>query len=220
MKPDLHFHCVDLKTLVEHVENQRRAGLRETRRKREIWTACIFALCLEQNENQRFLIGFPARGKPIPVTLDRILAGEIGELDDWDIVLVPDLGPENLSEREFHQCQLVSYCYQSNPSSQDIIEFLEEKKLKFSVGGDLRLVVHLEQAVAFDWVAIGAHLHMRRPKCPYSQVFMLAQTGTIDAPFWSCRQLYPLYLPLKDLDLKSAKSILADRPTYPTIRRL
>ncbi len=203
------------------MEARRHAGLRETRRTREIWAACIFTLCIEQNEHKRFLIGFPVRGrKPVTLTLDQILSGNVGELDDWDLVLVPDLGPQCADEREFHQCQLVSYCYQPEPSSQDIIEFLERKKLKFAAGGDLRLVVHLEQPAAFDWIAISAHLQMRRPKCPYNQVFMVAQTGTVDAPGWSCRMLYPRMLPLQDLDLQSAKVILADRPTFPTVKRL
>ncbi len=146
MKPDFHVYCVDLKTLVERIEGCHQIGAPLTRRMREIWSACIFALCLEHNEGKRFLMGFPQRGTPdrfLPI--GKLLSGEVGELDHWDIVLVPDLGHDGPSVREIHQCQLVSYQRRANPGTQDLIEFLEEKKLKKAVGGDLRLVVHLEQ---------------------------------------------------------------------------
>lgn len=153
--------------------------------------------------------------------MEDLLSGKIGELDDWDVVLVPDLGPDGPQEREFHQCQLVSYCHRANPGTQDLIDFLEEKKLKKSAGGDLRLVIHLEQATgfAFDWVKLAIHFGMRRPKCPYQQVFMLGEFGTPENPVWRCRQLYPHMVWMRDLDLESARQLLLDRPTYPTIQQ-
>ena len=220
MKPNCHFYCVDLKTLVENIENRRRVGVKLKRRIGEIWSACVFALCLEHNEGKRFLIGFPQRGnRPALVTLEQLLSGSIGELNDWDVVLVPDFGPDGPQEREFHQCQLVSYRRRANPGTQDLIDFLEEKKLK-RAGGDLRLVVHIEQETGFefDWVAVAAHLMMRRPKCPYQQVFMLGEFGSPESPHWHCRQLFPLMLPMLDLDRQTARRLLQDRPTYPTIR--
>jgi hypothetical protein len=210
-----HAHFVNVKALVQQVEARKRAGARQNRRTREIWTACVFTLCLEHNEDKRFLIGFPERGLPtVPVTIDQIFADDFGEIEDWDVILVADLGPDGEAKREIHQCQLVSYCYRSHPSSEDLIAFLEEKKVKkCPPGADLRLIVHLDNSkpFAFDWVKISAHFQLRRPKCPYSQVFVLAETGTIENRYWSCRQVYPLMLPMKDMDIETARRVLDDR---------
>ena len=223
MKPDCHFYCVDLKTLVETIESGRRAGAKLKRRVGEIWSACIFTLCLEHNEGKRFLIGFPERGsQPAQATIEDILSGKIGELDDWDVVLVPDFGNDGPQEREVHQCQLVSYRRRTNPGTQDLIDFLEDKKLKKAVGGDLRLVIHIEQETAFefDWVAVAAHLMMRRPKCPYQQVFMVGEFGTEESLHWHCRQMFPRMLPMQDLDRRTARQLIEERPTYPTTQPL
>jgi hypothetical protein len=219
MKPDCHFYCVDLKTLVETIESRRQSGAKLKRRIGEIWSACMFTLCLEQHEGKRFLISFPERGSQSGhATMEDLLSGRVGELDDWDVVLVPDLGPE---ERDFHPCQLVSYRRRENPGTEDLIDFLEAKKLKKSAGGDLRLVVHLEQETGFrfDWVKVAIHLMMRRPKCPYQQVFMLGEFGEAENPYWQCRQMFPLMLPMQNLDRESARRLLQDRPTYPTTQR-
>lgn len=189
--------------------------MRQNRRTREIWTACLFTLCLEHNEDKRFLIGFPGRGVPkVTVTVDQIFADDFGEIEDWDVILVADGGPDGPPDREFHQCQLVSYCFRPHPSSEDLIAFLEEKKVKkCPPDADLRLIVHLDDAkpFSFDWVKISIHFHMRRPKCPYNQVFLLAETGTVENRRWSCWQVYPLGLPMKDMDVETVRRVLDDR---------
>ncbi len=211
-----HACFVDVKTLVQQVEARRSAG-KLNRRTREIWTACIFTLCLENNENKRFLIGFPERGLPNgPITVNQVFADDFGEIEDWDIILVEDFGPGGKEERDIHQCQLVSYCYRQNPSTDDLIEFIETKKIKkCPPGTDLRLIVHLDdqKSFSFDWVKISIHLQMRRPHCPYSQVFVLAETADLERRHWSCRQVYPLMIQLKNLDLETARAILASRIT-------
>lgn len=223
MKPDCHFYSLDLKTLVETIESRRQAGVKLQRRIGEIWSACIFTLCLEHHEGKRFLISFPERGsKPGQASVEDLMAGKVGELDDWDIVLIPDLGPNGPAEREFYPYQLVSYRRRENPSTEDLINFLEEKKLKKAAGGDLALVVHLEQETPFrfDWVKVAIHLMMRRPKCPYQQVFMLGEFGDPEKPYWQCRQMFPLMLPMQNLDRESARRLVQDRPTYPTTERI
>jgi hypothetical protein len=223
MNPDFHVHCLDLRTLIERIEASHRNGEKITRRMQEIWTACFFALCLEHNEGTRFLMGFPERGQPDRlVPLKEIFSGKVGELDDWDIVLVPDSGPDGPIECEIHQCQLVSYQRRQNPSTEDLIAFLEEKKLRKAAGGDLRLVVSLDQATSFhfDWVAISMHLMTRSPACPYQQVSMFGNIRTPEAPLLRCRQVFPRMLPLRDLDMQTVRNLLQDRPTYPTLKRL
>ena len=206
-----HAHVVDLKTLFSHWEELRAARSPMTNRSREILTTCLFALCVENNENKRFLVGFPQLGPGSqPAPLRELFRDGFGEIDDWDVLLVPDLGPDDLSEREIHQCQIVGYRNRSG-GTDDLIAFLEEKKLRVPRDDDLRLIVHLEQATAFDWVRLSIYLQMRRPRCPYSQVFLLAETVREGEPRWSCRQLYPVMIPLRDLDLQSARAVLADR---------
>ena len=206
-------HVVDLKTLFSHWEALRAAGTPMTKRPREILTTCLFALCVENHENKRFLVGFPQLGPGSqPAPLRELFNDGFGEIDDWDVILVPDLGPDDLSEREIHQCQIVGYLNRSG-GTDDLIAFLEEKKLRVPRDDDLRLIVHLEQPTAFDWVRLSAYLQMRRPRCPYSQVFLLAQTGSEREPRWSCRQLYPVMITLRDLDLQSARAVLSHRRT-------
>jgi len=180
---------------------------------REILAICLFTLCLENNESKRFLIGFQQRGLPAKPALIRDLFEDgFGEIENCDVVLIPDLGRDGPHERDIHRCQLVSYLNRGIlGTTEDLIEFLEEKKLRVPPDNDLRLIIHLEQPTAFDWVKLSIHFQMRRPKCPYSQVFLLAETGVPSSPRWSCRQLYPLMLPLRDMDLETARVILADR---------
>jgi len=210
-----HAHIVDVQTLFRHWEAHREAGRANQKRAREILTICLFTLCLENNENKRFLIGFQQHGKPPTAggPVWDLLKDGFGEIENVDVILIPDLGPNGPPEREIHRCQLVGYRDRPNPSTEDLIAFLEEKKLRFSApDNDLRLIIHLEQAIAWDWVQLSIHLQMRRPPPPFSQIFMLAQTSLDpQRPNWACRLIFPRMLPLKDLDLEIARTVLADR---------
>jgi hypothetical protein len=212
-----HAQLVDVKTLFSHWEAQRVAGMARRKRCREILTICVFTLCLENNENKHFLIGFQYRGLPsTPGPVFRLFEDGVGEIENVDVILVPDLGPDGPTIRDIHRCQIVGYLERPEPSTEDLIDFLEEKKLRFACNDDdLRLIVHLEQPIAFDWVQLSIHLQMRFPKVPYSQVFLLAQTSLDpNQPCWSCRQLYPRMIPLRDMDLEAAKALLlANRET-------
>jgi hypothetical protein len=185
------------------------------KRSREILAICLFTLCLENNENKRFLIGFQDRGLDLrPGFVRDLFVDDAGGIEDCDVILIPDLGPNGPPERDIHRCQLVSYLNRVVPgTTEDLIAFLEEKKLRVPPNDDLRLIIHLEQPTAFDWVKLSIHLQMRQPKCPYSQVFLLAQTAIEPQSHWSCRQLYPRMVPLRDMDVETARLILADRKT-------
>ena len=219
---------VDLKTLFAHWETQRVAGKERRKRWREIATICFFTLCLEHNEKKQFLIGFQKRGVPSqPGPVFELFEDGADEIENVDVILVPDVGPDGPAIRNIHRCQLVGYLERPEPSTEDLIDFLEEKKLRFVCNDDdLILIVHLEQPIAFDWVQLSIHLQMRNPKVPYSQVFVLAQTSVDrNRPCWSCRQLYPLMIPLNDMDLEAARTtLLADRrtvcPFVPRVPRL
>jgi hypothetical protein len=219
-----HAQLVDVRTLFEHWHAQLAAGKARRKRSRELLTICLFTLCLENNENKHFLIGFQGRGvrsEPGPVL--GLLEDGVGEIENVDVILVPDLGPDGIPVRDIHRCQLVGYLERPEPSTEDLIDFLEEKKFRSVCNDDdLRLIVHLEQPIAFDWVQLSIHLQMRQPKVPYSQVFLLTQTSLDPKqPTWSCRQLYPRMIPLRDLDLESARTLLlAERKTVcPFVQR-
>ena len=208
-----HAHIADVKTLFSYWEARRLAGEPLNRRAREILTILLFTLCLENNENKRFLLGFQRLGLDLKPSLIRdLFEDSFGEIEDTDVILIPDLGPSGPDERDIHRCQLVSYRGRPVPgTTEDLIAFLEEKKLRIPPDDDLRLIIQLEQPTAFDWVKLSIHFQMRTPRCPYSQVFLLADTGIPEAPRWSCRQLYPRLLSLKDMDLESARAVLTDR---------
>ncbi len=210
-----HAHIVDVQTLFRHWEGEQAAGRAHRKRAREILTICLFTLCLENNENKRFLIGFQQRGKP-PATgapVWDLFKDGFGQIEDTDVILIPDLGTNGPTKREIHRYQLVGYRDRPNPSTEDLIEFLEEKKLRFSpLDNDLHLIIHLEQAIAWDWAKLSTHLQMRRLPPPFSQIFTLAETSLNPRELnWVCRQIYPRMLLLKDLDLETARTVLADR---------
>jgi hypothetical protein len=208
-----HARIADVKTLFTHWEERRLARIPMRKKDREILSICLFTLCLENNEKKRFLIGFQRRGLDHTKGFIReLFADDFGEIEDCDVILIPDLGPDGPSMRDTHRCQLVSYLNRGPlGTTEDLIAFLEEKKLRRPRDDDLRLIIHLEQPTAFDWVKLSIHLQIRRPKCPYSQVFLLADTGVPNSPRWSCRQLYPRMLPLQDMDLQTARTVLANR---------
>lgn len=210
-----HAYGADVLTLVRHWEAERTAGRAHRKRAREIFTICMFTLCLEHNENKRFFVGFQSKGNPpmsaAPV-FDLFKDG-FGEIEDVDVILVPDLGPDGPAERDIHRCQIVGYRDRPDPSTEDLIEFLEEKKLRYRApDNDLILIIHLEQAIAWDWIKLAAHLQLRRPRPPFSQVFMLAQTSLDPSqPNWACRLIYPRMLQLKDMNVETARALLMDR---------
>ena len=143
-----HAHIVDVQTLFRHWEANRAAGRANQKRAREILTICLFTLCLENNENKRFLIGFQQRGKPPaeggPVW--DLFKDGFGEIENVDVILIPDLGPNGPAEREIHRCQLVGYRDRPNPSTEDLIEFLEEKKLPVFVARQRPSLNHSSRA--------------------------------------------------------------------------
>jgi len=205
-------YLADLTTLYSEWERRRFTGTVSGKRFREINTICLFALCVENNENKRFLIGFQERGlvtQPVPVT--RLFENNFAEIEDCDVILVPDLGPEGPAERDIHRCQLVSYLNRAEPGTADMIAFLEEKKLRVPRDDNLILIVHVEQPTTFDYVKLSIALQLRKPKCPYSQVFVLGQLGNTEPPRWFCAQLYPLFVPLCELDGLTARDVLANR---------
>ena len=206
-----HASAWDVGTLFSAWEARRHAGVRQNKRAREILTTCLFTLALENNEDKRFHIAFPQLGEPTkPMPVDAVFADGFGEIDDWDIILIPSVPIGKSVECDFHQCQLVSYLNRPG-GTDDIIDFLEQKKLWRPPNDDLRLVLHLEQPTAFDWVKLSSHLQMRRKKCPFSQMFLLVETPGDLEPRWSCRQLYPRMISLLNLDLSTARTILASR---------
>lgn len=202
-----HGYFVPVAPLLAHWEHRRSAGIKITRKDREILTLCFFALCYQHKEGMKQLIGFPNKGTLRKgVKVSDLFARAGGELDDWDAVLCADL--ENLeTEREFYQCQVVGYTSRKEANTDDLITFLEEKKMK-RAGGDLRLIIHLEQPTWFDWVKLAIHLQLRRPPCPYSQVFVLSRSMLESLPVWTCRQVFPQVVSFPDLDEDTARALL------------
>jgi hypothetical protein len=60
---------------------------------------------------------------------------------------------------------------------------------------------------------LAAYLAHRKPRCPYSQVFVFGQTG-VNPRRWSCAQVYPDFATLPDLEEEAAKALLLEREQY------
>jgi hypothetical protein len=140
--------------------------------------------------------------------VEQLFDPKSGDDDDSDAFSVEDPGP-NISvevEKDIHRCQIVGYLERPEPSSEDLISFLEDKKLRrVASNDDSRLIVHLEQPIAFDWVKLSAHLQMRVPKCPFSQVFLLARTSLIsNHPDIVMSTVVSAKIPLREVDLATA----------------
>jgi hypothetical protein len=207
-------YLVDLGTLYTTWAQRTGAGLKNTRRQREINTVCLFTLCLENNEGKRFLIGIQRRGLHTePVLVNQLFNDRFGEIEDCDVILVPDLGPEGPSERDVHRLQLVSFVGQVDGDTTALIQFIETKKLRVRRDDDLMLVVHLEQAMTLEYVQLTTALQLRSGGCPYRRIFVLGQIADVFPAVWSCMQVYPRLIAFKDLDGDTARALLADRPT-------
>lgn len=204
---------VDLRTLFSEWERRHLAGHRWTKRFREIHSVCMFVLCLENGTEQRYLIGFQQRGRHPPVKVKNLFDDNFGEIEDCDVLLIDD--PKRFGEAEVlhHRCQLVSYTHQPSTSEVDVIEFLERKKLRVAPDNDLRLVIHVEAEGFLNHSFLAAYLAHRKPRCPYSQVFVFGQTN-INPRRWSCAQVFPTLATLPDLDEETAKVLVVDREQY------
>jgi hypothetical protein len=208
-------HLVDLRTLFSEWERRHAAGMKWTRRFREIHTACMFTLCIENGSPQRYLIGFQQMGiANAPIGIERLFDGDIGEIEDCDILLVDD--PEQFGEPAVvlhHRCQLVSFRNQPATTEVQWVRFLEQKKLCVPRDDDLRLVIHVEQEGWVNYEFLSAYLKHRSPVCPYSQVFLFGQHG--DQPRkWFCVQVFPSLAILPELEEAAAQSLVLDREYY------
>lgn len=201
-----HAYFTHAAPLLRHWEHRRAIGAKISKRDREILTLCFFVLCFQHKEGKRMLIGFPQKGQPRKNVTISDLFENVGDVDDWDAVLCPDLG-ETGGDCEFHQCQVVGYTGQPAGNTEDLIAFIEKKKMRRS-GGDLRLIIHLEQPTSFDWVKFGIYLGTRRPRCPYAQVFVLGRMVRNRLPKWVCMQLFPRVIHFPDLDDDTARALL------------
>ena len=95
----------------------------------------------------------------------------------------------------------------------DVVRFLEKKKLRVAPDDDLRLIIHVEVEGAFNHALLATYLTHRKPRCPYSQVFVFGQTGA-NPRRWSCSLVYPDYAILPELDESKARELLQDREQY------
>ncbi len=210
-------HLVDLRILFSEWERRRVTGQPWTKRFREIHSACMFILCIENGTDQRYLVGFQQRGiQSVPVTVSRLFDNNFGEIEDCDILLVDDPKRYGASTVLHHHCQLVSYVKQPSTSEADLVKFLEKKKLKVARDNDLRLVIHVEQEGYFNCAFLSAYLIHRDPECPYSQVFAFGQNGE-NPRKWFCVQVYPALVILPELDEDTAKALVLDREQYNKI---
>jgi len=95
-----HAHVADVKNLFTHWEERRLGHIPMRKKDREILAICLFALCLENNENKRFLVGFQQRGLPVkPALIGDLFEDGFGEIENCDVILVPDLGRDGPDER-------------------------------------------------------------------------------------------------------------------------
>lgn len=209
-------HLVDLRTLFSEWERLRLAGHLWNRRFREIHSVCMFTLCIEHGTDKRYLVGFPQRGVAQPVKLKQLFDDSFGEIEDTDVVLVDDPKKYGEAKVEHHRCQLVSYKNQPSTSEADVIAFLERKKLRVAPDDDLRLVIHMETPGFLNHAFLATYLAHRKPKCPYSQVFVFGQSS--ERPrVWSCTLVYPQYALFPDLDEETAKTLVLDREQYTKV---
>ncbi len=211
-------HLVDLQTLFSEWERRFRQGGPWTRKFREINSACMFTLCLENGTDKRYLIGFQEAGPDaIPVRIERLFDSDFGEVEDVDFVLVDDPKDSGVTELEHHRCQMTSYINQPSTSEVDWVKALERKKLKAAPDNDLRLVIHIEQEGRFNDEFLSAYLQYRSPKCPYSQVFVFGQIGN-QPRRWFCKLVYPEPITLPEFDEETAKKLVLDRQRWATLK--
>jgi len=204
---------VDLRPLFSEWEKRRVAGHQWTKRFREIHSVCMFTLCIENGTDRRYLIGFQHRGSQSAGKVQDVFEDHFGEIEDCDVLLIDDPKRYGKTEVLHHRCQLVSYLNQPSTTEVDVVRFLEKKKLKVAPDDDLRLVIHVEVEGPFNHAFLSAYLAHRKPRCPYSQVFVFGQTGA-NPRRWSCSLLYPNYATLPELDEGAAKALLLDREQY------
>jgi hypothetical protein len=201
---------VDLATLVSEWD-RRFLDKPRTRRARELYSICLFTLCIENRTNQRYLVGFQELGAAVkPIGMDDVFNGNFGEIEDCDIILVDE--PQEIGQVEVlhHRCQLVSYIHQPSTKEEDLVKFLEEKKLKVPRDEDLRLVIHVEQEGPLNYAFLYAYLKHRSIPCPYSQVFVLEQIAN-NPRRWFCALVHPELAIFPELDEQTAKDLVVRR---------
>ena len=207
-------YMVDLRTLFSEWERRRTAGAQWTKRFREIYSICMFVLCIENRSRQRYLVGFQQRGTNCePARVGQLFEDGFGEIEGCDVMLVDD--PEACGGQPaiHHRCQLVSYVNQASTSEADLVKFLEKKKLRVARDDDLRLIIHMEQDGPFNYSFLSAYLQHRTPECPYSQVFAVGQVSDLPRR-WLCVQVYPEFKMLHELEETTAKALILDRKRY------
>jgi hypothetical protein len=207
-------NIVNLTSLFGEWERRRLDGCKWDRKFREIYSVCLFTLCIENGSDKRYLIGFQQIGiDKTPVTLNQLFDPNFGEVEDCDVILVDDPKKYGSAEVPHHRLQLVSYINQPSTSEKDLVEFLERKKLNVAHDGDLRLVIHVEQEGLFNYAFLHAYLKHRQPACPYNQVFAFGQNA--ESPRgWFCVQVFPELAIFPELGEEDARKLCVDREQY------
>ena len=181
-------------------------------RMREIYTACIFALCLENQTNNRYAIGFQPKDqhRASILKVERLLEDdfEVCE-DDCDVVLV-EVANKAGNSATHHRCQLTSFIHQPGTTEIDWVNFIK-KKQDYAHDEDLRLVINCEQEGPCNHSFLSAYLCQEGTRCPYSQVFLVGQIAD-DPPVWQCWLLYPQLAIFPELHKQRADDLLRDRP--------
>ena len=205
-------HIVDLDLLYSAWHEQHRSASRMSTRMREVHTICIFALCVENDNGNRYAVGFQPydqhKVEEVSV-LDLIDEKFRVREDDCDALLIEVPGNGEV-QATHHRCQITSFANQRGMSESDWVIFLS-KKLRYAPDSDLRLVVHCEQGGPCNHVFLNAYLCHGATRCPYSQVFTIGQL-TSDPPSWQCHMVYPSLATLPVLTKARAEQLLGDRP--------
>src|SRR5687768_13163322 len=120
---------VDLLSLLSEWERRHTLGHPWRTRFREIYSACMFTLCLEHKTAHRYLIGFRLRDKPTTqFTVSDLFRNGFAEFDDTDVVLIHDPKKPGASSVLYRRYQLVSFTHQPSTQEVDVVAFLERGK--------------------------------------------------------------------------------------------
>ena len=155
-----------------------------------------------RNNKEEYLIGFPALYhlvKDRRLTLSEAIERKIVLDEDFDIVMAPKKEAQQMN----HRLQIVKFTGAVKGDTENLVNFLIEKKFNIPKDEKLLLLVWLEKGLRLNYLEFGQKLD--KANVPYGQIFILGQRKPDDSHIFFCCQVFPEVKIFRDLDFSFLK---------------
>jgi hypothetical protein len=162
-----------------------------------------FVLFLIRDQKKVYSIGIPTLHEiqlDEKVTLKEVFNKKMWIDEDFDLLVAPKGDERN----KRHKIQMVRFTGNVQANTENLFNFLVEKKFKIQRDKKLLLLVLLEKALKLKYLELGQKL--KETNVPYGQIFLLGTSERNKTDVFFCFQIHPVIKTLGVLDPSSLRN--------------